>query len=141
MASGAIARDRLNVHSTDNDLLSDGLASVRVINRPDDPIHVRIDRHRKSIASESASVVLATDHDPVPVASANLPLVGRAVGANGAIWGPITLVGCNGLTLQITGTYNGYRLAEIVGASNPSGWSECLKVKNPGRYILLYSNP
>jgi hypothetical protein len=40
---------------------------------------------------------------------------------------------------------NGYRLAEIVGASNPSGWSGCLKVKNPAGvtagYILLYSNP
>lgn len=43
------------------------------------------------------------------------------------------------------GTGNGYRLAEIVGASNPSGWSGCLKVKNPAGvtagYILLYSNP
>jgi hypothetical protein len=43
------------------------------------------------------------------------------------------------------GTGNGYRLAEIVGASSPSGWSGCLKVKNPAGvtagYILLYSNP
>jgi hypothetical protein len=43
------------------------------------------------------------------------------------------------------GTGNGYRLAEIVGASNPSGWSGCLNVKNPAGvtagYILLYSNP
>jgi hypothetical protein len=43
------------------------------------------------------------------------------------------------------GAGNGYRLAEIVGASNPSGWSGCLKVKNPAGvtagYILLYSNP
>ncbi|MCC6391834.1 MAG: hypothetical protein IT167_14635 [Bryobacterales bacterium] len=40
---------------------------------------------------------------------------------------------------------SGYRLAEIVGASSPSGWSGCLKVKNPAGvtagYILLYSNP
>lgn len=40
---------------------------------------------------------------------------------------------------------SGYRLAEIVGASNPSGWSGCIKVKNPAGvtagYILLYSNP
>jgi hypothetical protein len=44
-----------------------------------------------------------------------------------------------------SGSGNGYRLAEIVGASNPSGWSGCLKVKNPAGvtagYILLYSNP
>jgi hypothetical protein len=43
------------------------------------------------------------------------------------------------------GTGNGYRFAEIVGASNPSGWSGMLKVKNPAGvtagYILLYSNP
>jgi hypothetical protein len=44
-----------------------------------------------------------------------------------------------------SGSGNGYRLAEIVGASNPSGWSGCIKVKNPAGvtagYILLYSNP
>jgi hypothetical protein len=44
-----------------------------------------------------------------------------------------------------SGSGNGYRFAEIVGASNPSGWSGCLKVKNPAcvtaGYILLYSNP
>ena len=40
---------------------------------------------------------------------------------------------------------NGYRLAELMGASNPSGWSGVIKVKNPAEvtagYILLYSNP
>ncbi len=40
---------------------------------------------------------------------------------------------------------NGYRFAELMGASNPSGWSGVLKVKNPAGvtagYILLYSNP
>lgn len=43
------------------------------------------------------------------------------------------------------GTGNGYRLAELMGASNPSGWSGVLKVKTPAGatagYILLYSNP
>jgi hypothetical protein len=29
------------------------------------------------------------------------------------------------------GTGNGYRLAELMGAPNPSGWSGVLKVKNP----------
>jgi hypothetical protein len=40
---------------------------------------------------------------------------------------------------------NGYRLAELMGASNPSGWSGVIKVKNPAGvnlgYVLLYSNP
>jgi hypothetical protein len=43
------------------------------------------------------------------------------------------------------GTGNGYRLAELMGATNPSGWAGVLKVKNPAGvtagYILLYSNP
>lgn len=43
------------------------------------------------------------------------------------------------------GTGNGYRLAELMGATNPSGWSGVLKVKTPAGtaagYILLYSNP
>jgi class 3 adenylate cyclase len=42
-------------------------------------------------------------------------------------------------------TGNGYRLAELMGATNPNGWSGVLKVKNPAGatagYILLYSNP
>ena len=43
------------------------------------------------------------------------------------------------------GIGNGYRLAELTGATNPSGWSGVLKVKTPSGvtagYILLYSNP
>jgi hypothetical protein len=43
------------------------------------------------------------------------------------------------------GTGNGYRFAELMDASNPSGWSGVLKVKTPAGatagYILLYSNP
>lgn len=42
-------------------------------------------------------------------------------------------------------TGNGYRLAELMGATNPNGWSGVIKVKNPAGvtagYILLYSNP
>jgi hypothetical protein len=43
------------------------------------------------------------------------------------------------------GAGNGYRLAELMSASNPSGWSGVLKVKTPAGttlgYVLLYSNP
>lgn len=43
------------------------------------------------------------------------------------------------------GVGNGYRFAELMGATNPSGWSGVLKVKTPSGatagYILLYSNP
>ena len=43
------------------------------------------------------------------------------------------------------GSGNGYRLAELGAANNPSGWSGVLKVKTPAGatlgYILLYSSP
>jgi len=43
------------------------------------------------------------------------------------------------------GSGNGYRLAELGAANNPSGWAGVLKVKTPAGatlgYILLYSNP
>ncbi len=43
------------------------------------------------------------------------------------------------------GNANRYRLAELMGATNPSGWAGVLKVKTPAGatagYILLYSNP
>ena len=43
------------------------------------------------------------------------------------------------------GAGNGYRLAEIMPATNPSGWAGVLKVKTPDGtmigYILLYANP
>jgi len=54
-------------------------------------------------------------------------------------------VTATGELIVASGSGNGYRFAEIVGASNPSGWSGMLKVKNPAGvtagYILLYSNP
>ena len=48
--------------------------------------------------------------------------------------------------LTIAGsTGTGYVLSALQGASNPSGWSSVIKVKNPAGvtagYLLLYSNP
>jgi hypothetical protein len=43
------------------------------------------------------------------------------------------------------GSGNAYRLAELMAATNPSGWASVIKVKTPAGatvgYILLYSNP
>ncbi len=54
-------------------------------------------------------------------------------------------VTCTGELIIAGGVGNGYRLAELMGATNPSGWSGMLKVKTPAGatagYILLYSNP
>jgi hypothetical protein len=51
----------------------------------------------------------------------------------------------NGELILAGGSGNGYRLAELGAANNPSGWVGMLKVKTPGGtalgYILLYSNP
>lgn len=51
----------------------------------------------------------------------------------------------NGELILTGGSGNGYRLAELMGATNPSGWSGVIKVKTPAGttlgYILLYSNP
>ena len=54
-------------------------------------------------------------------------------------------VTASGELILAGGNGNGYRLAELMGATNPSGWSGVLKVKTPAGatagYILLYSNP
>jgi hypothetical protein len=51
----------------------------------------------------------------------------------------------NGELILAGGSGNGYRFAELMGASNPSGWSGVIKVKTPAGgtagYLLLYSNP
>jgi hypothetical protein len=43
------------------------------------------------------------------------------------------------------GAGNGYRFADLMAATNPSGWSGVIKVKTPAGatagYLLLYSNP
>ncbi|HPU74183.1 MAG TPA: hypothetical protein PLA43_19690 [Bryobacteraceae bacterium] len=51
----------------------------------------------------------------------------------------------NGELILAGGSGNGYRLAELMGATNPSGWAGVIKVKTPAGttlgYILLYANP
>ncbi|MFB3924401.1 MAG: hypothetical protein ACE145_21985, partial [Terriglobia bacterium] len=51
----------------------------------------------------------------------------------------------NGELILAGGSGNGYRLAELGPANNPSGWAGVLKVKSPAGailgYILLYANP
>ena len=97
---------RLQVRTADEDLLKGGGGSVQITNDQTQPIPVQLDRYGKSLSGNAIPVVLATDHDAVPVTSSSLPLAGGAVGANGAIFGPIPLAGCNGVLVQISGTYN-----------------------------------
>ena len=48
-------------------------------------------------------------------------------------------------SLLASGSGNGYRLADLGPASNPSGWSGVIKVKTPAGatlgHILLYATP
>jgi len=97
---------RLQVRTAGEDLLKGGGGSVQITNDQTQPIPVQLDRYGRALAGNAVPVVLAVDHDAVPVTSANLPLVGGALGANGAIFGPIPLSGCNGVLVQISGTYN-----------------------------------
>jgi len=43
------------------------------------------------------------------------------------------------------GSGSGYRFAELMAATNPSGWAGMLKVKTPAGatlgHLLLYTNP
>jgi hypothetical protein len=94
-------KSSVRVRTADEDLLKDGNASVKVINDQTQPVPIQLDRYGKALSGNSIPVVLATDHDPVPVTSATLPLLGGAVGANGAVFGPIPLAGCNGVLAQV----------------------------------------
>lgn len=78
------------------------------------------------------------------VNSTDSPLKVRGPGSNLADH-TLLEVTAGGELIIAGSTGNGYRFAELMGATNPSGWSGVLKVKNPAGvtagYILLYSNP
>ena len=80
-----------------------------------------------------------------PAASGSAPAAGALVSAINLTDSPLVEVTAGGELIMAGGTGNGYRLAEVMGATNPSGWSGVLRVKTPAGatvgYILLYSNP
>ena len=85
-SSSPIASDgqgSLQTYVTEADIedLKTGAASVKVVNGPDEALHVRIVHQGRSQSGSCVPVVLASDHDPVPIASANPPLLGGALGA------------------------------------------------------------
>jgi hypothetical protein len=91
------------------------------------------------IAGVACGPVLVAGKDTV-----ESPLKVRGPGSNLADHTLLEVTAAGELIIA-SGSGNGYRFAEIVGARNPSGWSGCIKVKNPAGatagYILLYSNP
>ena len=74
-------KSSLRVRTADEDMLKDGNASVKVANDQTQPVPVQLDRYGRSLSGNAIPVVLATDHDAVPVTSSSLPMVGGALGA------------------------------------------------------------
>jgi hypothetical protein len=103
--------------------------------------------YARTWASQTASVAAGIATGAVVISakdSAESPL--RICGPGSSLADNRLLeVTAGGELILAGGTGNGYRLAELMGASNPSGWSGVIKVKNPAGvtagYILLYSNP
>lgn len=76
--------------------------------------------------------------------STDSPLKIRGPGSNLADHTLLELT-AGGELILAGGSGNGYRLAELIAATNPSGWAGMLKVKTPSGttlgHILLYTNP
>ncbi|MBI4907861.1 MAG: carbohydrate binding domain-containing protein [Acidobacteria bacterium] len=95
----------------------------------------------------------------VPRNPAGAALAATVITAINSSEAPLTIYGpgsnlADKTLLQVTsggeliiagGSGNGYRLAELMSATSPSGWSGVLKVKTPAGailgYILLHTNP
>ncbi len=93
--------------------------------------------HGASGLAAGPTVIAATD-------SVTSPLKIHGPGSNLADSTLLELTASGELILA-GGSGNGYRFAELMSASNPSGWSGVLKVKTPSGatlgYVLLYTNP
>src|SRR5581483_3163530 len=60
-------QNRLQVRTADEDLFKGNGGSVQITNDQTQPVPVQLDRYGRSLAGNAVPVVLATDHDPVPV--------------------------------------------------------------------------
>ena len=103
--------------------------------------------YSRTWASRTALVAAGVACGPMvisAVSSTDSPLKVRGPGSNLADH-TLLEVTAGGELILAGGTGSGYRLAELMSATNPNGWSGVLKVKNPAGatagYILLYSNP
>ncbi len=93
--------------------------------------------HIASGLAAGPTVIAATD-------SVTSPLKIHGPGSNLADNTLLELT-ASGELIVAGGSCNGYRLAELMAANNPSGWAGVLKVKNPDGttlgHILLYTSP
>jgi hypothetical protein len=103
--------------------------------------------YARTWAFQTANVAAGIACGPMVVSAINAtdsPLKVRGPGSNLADH-TLLEVTAGGELIVAGGAGNGYRFADLMGATNPSGWSGVIKVKNPAGvtagYILLYSNP
>jgi len=103
--------------------------------------------YARTWAFQTANVAAGVACGPTVISAINStdsPFKVRGPGSNLADH-TLLEVTAGGELIVAGGSGNGYRFAELMGASNPSGWSGVIKVKNPAGvtagYILLYSNP
>ena len=87
--------------------MKDGNASVKVVNDQTQPMPVQLDRYGRSLVWQMRFRWF-WPRIMMPFRWLQRACRWSAVllGANGAIFGPIPLVGCNGVLLQVSGTYN-----------------------------------
>ncbi|MBI4907302.1 MAG: carbohydrate binding domain-containing protein [Acidobacteria bacterium] len=103
--------------------------------------------YARTWASQAPHVASGIASGPTVIAAPNTttsPLKIHGPGSNLADSALLELT-ANGELILAGGVGNGYRMAELMSATNPSGWAGVLKVKTPTGatvgYILLYSNP
>ena len=99
---------------------------------------------RGAAAAVEASGVAASPTVIAAPDNTTSPLKIHGPGSNLAD-GMLLELAANGELILAGGSGNGYRLAELMAATNPSGWAGMLKVKTPSGttlgHILLYTNP
>ncbi|MBI4910623.1 MAG: hypothetical protein HY820_43825, partial [Acidobacteria bacterium] len=96
----------------------------------------QVPRNRTGVALGATVITAANSSEP--------PLTVYGPGSNLADK-TLFQVTSGGELIIAGGSGDGYRLAELMGATNPSGWSGVLKVKTPAGatlgYLLLYTSP
>ncbi|MBE0658120.1 MAG: hypothetical protein IH602_10545 [Bryobacteraceae bacterium] len=103
--------------------------------------------YARTWASQTSQVASGLTAGPTMIAATDSVTSPLKIHGPGSNLGENTLLEltASGEFIAAGGAGNGYRLAELMSASNPSGWAGVLKVKTPSGttlgYVLLYSNP
>jgi hypothetical protein len=103
--------------------------------------------YTRTWASQTSPITSGLVVGPTVIATPDETISPLKIHGPGSNLGDSTLLEltADGELILAGGAGNGYRLADLGSANNPSGWAGVIKVKTPGGaalgYILLYSNP